>query len=340
MKKESPIQLTENQPEPTQLYHLAAIGELQPTDVSEPELPEEVGGMPAFYYWKDAIAVGSYVHPARQFSLTITRHRLDGYVANFNRMQTNGIGIPILMDHAPTAAATLGWIVSVKRDGDRLMELHQFLGESARDIGLRNKVSLGIEPNFIDGKGIAYGEAIVHSAVTPVPVVPAQGEFEPVNLSDDSDSDILTLSLAAPEEINRVRSYLNPAAEEINRVGSYLFPSADGTIQLAEQAVKQVVAMKRDIALARGVIDPAVAEELFNLLVTPRDGVANTLLLSRSAGEPSIAIAVFDALSRNRPAPLGEVTSFQVLNRAAPGDDGSIGDLRERMIALASGVAG
>jgi hypothetical protein len=333
--------------EPSQLFHLAAAGELQPVVEPQPELPAQVSGMPAFYYWKDAIVVGSYVHPARRFSLDITRDRLDGYVTNFNRMATNGVAVPILMDHAPTASSALGWIVSVKRDGDRLMELHQFLGESARDIGLRNKVSLGIDPHFVDGKGTEYGEAIVHSAVTPVPVVPNQGEFEPVNLSDDNQPEqAIELSLepfqsdtarrTEPESLdlsnNAATKYSgNPRGPE-NRAAAHV-PATDP--QFVLHALELVASMKRDLALSLGAIDPAVADELFDLLVKPRDGSANTMLLSRTPGGSSIAIAVFDALSRNHPAPLGEATPLQVLTRIIPGDDTA--DLQERMIALASG---
>src|ERR1700722_11664352 len=104
------------------------------------------------------------------------------------------------MDHTAAASATLGWIVDVRRDGDRLLELHQFLGESARDIGLRNKVSLGIDPNFIDGKGNHYGEAIVHSAATPVRVVPNQDGFEQVERSGDGKEEMILLSLAEPQD--------------------------------------------------------------------------------------------------------------------------------------------
>ena len=72
------------------------------------DLPDRVNDLPAFYYWKDAIVVGSYVHPAGRFSLDITRDRLDGFVANFNRMRDNGVGVPILMDHTASASATSG----------------------------------------------------------------------------------------------------------------------------------------------------------------------------------------------------------------------------------------
>jgi hypothetical protein len=77
---------------------------------------------------------------------------------------------------------------------------------------------------------------------------------------------------------------------------------------------------------------------LFSLLVAPSSGAANTFLLSRSSTGTPIALAVFDALSRNRPVALGEVTSLQVLSRMVPGLDPELANLQERMIALASGA--
>jgi hypothetical protein len=293
---------------PDGIYHLSAEGNYRPApDESPGEFPDRVNDLPAYYYWKDAIVVGSYVHPAGRFSLDITRDRLDGFVQNFNRMKDNGVGVPILMDHAATASSTLGWIIDVKRDGDRFLELHQFLGEDARDIGLRNKVSLGIDPAFVDGQGNQYGEAIVHSAVTPVPVVAGQGEFVPVELS--------------------LRARELPA-----EAGSPVLDKPVVNLDL-QDALRQVVEMKRDLALSRGGVNPAVAAELFDLLVSS----GNLLTLSRSSNGTPIAMAVFDALARNAPVPLGESTGLQVLSRVVPGDDGSVDDLRQRMIALASG---
>jgi hypothetical protein len=302
---------------PAGIFHLSAEGDFRPlTDECPGELlgefPDRVNDLPAFYYWKDAIAVGSYVHPAGRFSLDITRDRLDGFVQNFNRMKDAGVGVPILMDHAATASSTLGWIVDVKRDGDRFLELHQFLGEDARDIGLRNKVSLGIDPAFVDGQGNQYGEAIVHSAVTPTPVVAGQGEFVPMELS--------------------LRAKELPAEHTQCEAGSPVTEKPVVNLDL-QNALRQVVEMKRDLALSRGGVNPAVAAELFDLLV----GSGNLLTLSRSSNGTPIAMAVFDALVRNTPVELGESTGLQVLSRVVPGDDGSVDDLRQRMITLASG---
>jgi hypothetical protein len=304
-------------PEPDQLFHLTIDS---PLTAAEPtDWPDRVSDLPAFYYWKDAIVVGQYIHPAGRFSLDITRDRLDGYVANFSKMRDNGVGVPILMDHTNNAAATLGWIVDVRRDGDRLLELHQFLGEDARDVGLRNKVSLGIDPHFVDGRGNDYGEAIVHSAVTPTPVVPGQGEYVKCSMGvPPMESELIELKIKAPE-----RKEL--AAEAASPVGGLI------DLNVALHALEQVAIAKRDLALSRGAITPAVANEIFNLLAKP----TNLLMLSRTSNGLPLALAVFDALAKNVPVPLGEMTGVQVLSRMVPGEEGDA--LREKMIAMASG---
>lgn len=323
---------------PDQPFHLSAGGELKPA--RESDWPQQVSGLEAFYYWKDAILVGSYVHPARRFSLDITRDRLDGYIDTFRRMQSNGVGVPILMDHTTSAAATLGWIVDLKREGDRLMELHQFLGTDARDIGLRNKVSLGIDPDFIDGKGNHYGEAIVHSAVTPVPVVPDQGDFEPVlMLSLNAGGDGIVEPDSPSLAVSRVQPLAASRGQDVASVKPQAVDSHMALNHLALTALVDAAAVKRDSAVARGAIDPAVAEELFALLVRDAHGQVRTITLSRGSDEDAtpLALAIFEVLGRNRPAPLGEVTALQALSRQSPGDDGATAELQNRMIALASG---
>ncbi len=326
-----------NSSTPDQVFHLATPGELKPAVMLGLGLPSRVSGLPAFYYWKDAIVVGSYVHPAGRFSLDVTRQRLDGYAENFQKMKNNGVGVPILMDHTQSAAATLGWIVDVKRRGDRLIELHQFLGESARDIGLRNKVSLGIDPNFVDGKGVRYGEAIVHSAVTPVPMVPDQGTFESAEeaaMSQEGDG-VIVLSLACESKPAADIPPQPPVAQPAAPAISPSQPAVE--LQMAMGALADAAAAKRDLAVARGGVDPAVADELFALLVRASDGALNTLMLSRHGGQGPVALMVFDILARNQPTAMGEATAIQILSRPVPGEDADRLLLQERMIALANG---
>ena len=347
------------------LFLLATDGPLRPAVTLGQGWPGRVSGLPAFYYWKDAIHTGTYAHPTGRYALSVTRQKLDGYAATFAAMRANGVGVPILMDHAPTAAATLGWIVAVRRERDTLMELHQFLGEGARDTGLRNHVSLGIDPDFVDGRGVRYGEAIVHSAVTPVPVVPGQAEFEaatPAELAagrsvvalsrvgDGGERPTAEAQRATPNEGQEPQ----PPAEAVDppaalpavdtstlEVGPATFaPPSDASTMLS--LLTDAAAARRDLAVARGGIDPATADALLALLT---GGPAPTIGLSRTAGGRPLAVAVFDALAHNRPVPLGEVTGPQaggrlhVLARAVPGAEATA-ELTGRMIALANGTAG
>jgi hypothetical protein len=305
---------TDQTKSPSVVYHLAGDAELRPAVSLAQELPATVNDLPCFYYWKDAITIGTYVHPTGGYSLDVTGDKLDAYVNTFSQMQANGVGVPILADHTASAAATLGWIVAIERDGDKLMELHQFLGESARDVGLRNQVSLGIDPDFTDGLGRKYGEAIVHSAVTPVPVVPGQGGFE-------AASPLVTLSLVPKIAKTPASTAAVPAVEPV------IVPDVD----TAAEAVRQLVAMKRDQAIARGGVDPASALRVFDLLMSK----PATMTFSRGESPTSIAGAIFDALAANKPVATGEATGLQVLSRLVPGDDRS--DLQKTMIALANG---
>jgi hypothetical protein len=397
------------------VFHLAAAEPLRPAVTLGQGWPGSVSGLPAFYYWKDAIRVGTYAHPSGRYALEVTRQKLDGYARTFAAMRSNGVGVPILMDHAPTAAATLGWIVAVRRDGDRLLELHQFLGEQARDTGLRNHVSLGIDPDFVDGRGVRYGEAIVHSAVTPVPVVPGQEPFAPAsdvelaggrtvvalsrvidvadvggerptsnaqrptsNEEQRAPAAAATVEPAAADPAggrstpvadvegerstsNAQRSTSNeeqrapvaaatvePAAADpavgrstldVERWTFAQSPESAATLSLLTDAATA----RRDLAVARGGVDPATADALLALLLaSPPAGPV--IGLSRTAAGRPLAVAVFDALAANRPVPLGEATGVQspgrlhLLARSVPGGDAPA-DLTHRMIALASGRA-
>ena len=58
---------------------------------------------------------------------------------------------------------------------------------SHHELAARNKVSLGIDPAFRTGTGEALGDCIVHSALTPIPVVPGQAGFTPMSRADDAE---------------------------------------------------------------------------------------------------------------------------------------------------------
>jgi hypothetical protein len=161
------------------VFYLHAAAALSPAMAEQ--FPREVNGQPAAYFWADGIRVGRYIHPAGKFELHVDEKRLDGWAENFRRMKAAGVDVPVPVDHSSSARDNLGYVVDVKREGDTLKLLHQLIGEDAIKLAARNKVSLGIDPQFTDGRGTAFGDCVVHSSLTPVPVVPGQEGFVPLS---------------------------------------------------------------------------------------------------------------------------------------------------------------
>ena len=179
------------------VYYLHAAAPLAPA-VAEP-FPKEVNGQPAAYFWADGIRVGRYVHPAGKFELHVDEQRLDAWAQNFQRMKAAGVDVPVPVDHSTSARDNLGYVVDIRRDGDTLKLLHQLIGDDAIKLAARNKVSLGIDPAFTDGRGNAFGDCVVHSSLTPVPVVPGQDGFVPMS---GAGKPAIVFHLAAAEPLS------------------------------------------------------------------------------------------------------------------------------------------
>jgi hypothetical protein len=179
-------------------FHLHAPRSMPATPIeSAGNWPSEVAGQPATYFWKEMIHAGNYVHPTRGYALDVDQNRLVRWAATGERMLAAGVPIPINCDHSDRARDVVGYVKQFKVDGDQLLGLCQFIGPDAALTAARNWVSVGINPDFKDGEARKWGEAIVHLALTPVPVVPDQGGF----LAAARDGEIGdTLILAADTE--------------------------------------------------------------------------------------------------------------------------------------------
>src|SRR2546423_1290025 len=106
---------------------------------------------PGVRLWKDVIRTGRYVHPRRRVALHVDRARMDRWVAAFERMRRAGVSVPVTVDHSPRARDVVGRLVELRRVNDVLFGLHEFADEAAAAVARRNGVSLGIDPDFIDG---------------------------------------------------------------------------------------------------------------------------------------------------------------------------------------------
>jgi len=156
----------------------ASTGAFKDAVVLGQGLPQNVGGQPVRYFWKEVIRAGSYTHPQTGQSLAVTTGRMDRWIANFRRMRQRGVKVYVPVNHSRKTEDNRGYVVDARRRGERLELLHQLIGEDAARDAARSEVSLRIVPDFKDGLGNVYDEAIEHSSLVVDPVVPGQGEFE------------------------------------------------------------------------------------------------------------------------------------------------------------------
>lgn len=202
----------------TTTQYLSQAAEMSPAVTLGHGLPTEKNGQPVKYFWADAIRTGVYHNHAKRFTLAVDRPRMDNWVKTFALMKQQGVDVTVNADHSDKAANALGYVVDMRREGDTLKVLHALIGDDAIRMAARNKVSLGVDPDFVDGTGNRYGDAVVHSALTPVPVVPGQGGL--IAASRGQDDQALVFELAASDKgdgdmpnLTKLREALGAAAD-------------------------------------------------------------------------------------------------------------------------------
>jgi hypothetical protein len=307
---------------------------------------------PSVFLWKDLIRVGRYRHPARARPIHVSQQRLEHWARMFGRMSGNGVKVHIPADHSNAAADNRGYVLAMKRVGDRLMALCQFIGADAIRDASRNQVSIGVAPLFVDGKGRTYRDAIVHVALTPVPVVPGQDPFIPAD-------GLLLLSTAIIQRRANMAQTMLPCSDEtlsalhelvpgladapddqkldllLQHIQSLATDDDDSTNLSLAPALLEAVKAKRDLCVSRGALTPAVADVLLARLAPS----GQVLGLSRNDSDATLALSIFSALADNKPIALGERTAAQSrVIRPVPGQSATQGPpLYEKMAAMADG---
>jgi hypothetical protein len=312
-----------NQPtKPFKLHALALSVDARVTPSED--LPAEVAGQPATYLWKDMIHTGAYVHPTRKFSLAVDRERLGRWAEAGRKMLAAGVAIPINCDHSDAARDVVGYIKEFKLDGDRLLGLCQFIGDEAALTAARNLVSVGIDPDFTDGEARQWGEAIVHLALTPTPVVPDQDQF--VEATDESldsaeggeDSpDLVLVEDAAETAEDQAEASLPCTAEQLETLRDLIgddFDAEGGVSRIIERlqasdddgsSEDQSAGLQAELALAREQVmqlssrlPPAMPQEIQAALVETAtakfDAAVLRGVLSPVAREKLVATLVED----------------------------------------------
>jgi hypothetical protein len=313
-------------------YYLAAPNEADAKPaLTMDTLPKTVNGIPVFYFWRQAIRDGEYKHPSLGFRVPVDLSRRQQWESSFKKLQANGVAVPIVKDHKETADNTLGYVVDVKNEGLWLWELHQYLGDADRDTALKNKISIGINPNFKDGQGRAYGDTIIHSAITPAPIVDGQGEAVPLSAnSGGSQSALLLLAtertgpmpvMLSDEQFNQIKGLLggevtpeNCAAKIVEALGAK--QTATANLSRAQEQLTavntQVTSLQAQVTeLSRTgprVPDKDTLEELAEVDTASLDHLVDQGCLTRGACD------------KLKPALLGAKDSRNVLTLSRNGD--------------------
>lgn len=284
------------------LLHAADMGDYSPALTLGRGWPTEITmkvgtedrSIPVTYLDKDLIEEGQYVHPKTGRAVNASRAQLKDWVDKFHRMAGEGIEFGIPADHRMKAADNLGYVKDARlvdvNGKTRLRLTHALIGEDAAMLAVKNRASLGIDPNYIDAKGRKWGSAIVHSSITPDPVIFGMGSFTPTFLSRGQEREAQMLFLSAqatpttPERSNAMTPELRKRLEVLAGV-------AEGTpddvllSRVADEAEKQQADMTEfasQITLSRQAVATAERE---------RDEAKGQLItLSREAPEQNTEV--------------------------------------------------
>lgn len=280
----------------------------------------KVGGVdkefPVSYWMKDVIQAGDYIHPQTGQRFSIDATRMDGWVETFNKMRGAGVDIHAPSHHTDRAEHNKGFVVKAERVGDKLRLLHQVFGDDGALMAARNLCSIKVEPDYVDEKGQHWGEAIVHSAFTPTPVITGMGSFIPASFAasrgqsiDDIPVFHLSASRSSIMNLSKLRTKLGAVADATDEQVESLALSRITTLETeglelsrkATDATAKVIELSRgptppdpealrdraeltlgriDLAMERGDLPPSIADKLKGW-VNDANGKPKPFMLSR-----------------------------------------------------------
>lgn len=168
-------------------------GQMPSSLVAQMGLPTKIGDVPVFYFWKEMIRCENYKSRNGKTELGVTPSRMDNWIKNFKRMDQLEIGVPIVRDHSMSSKDARGYVVKMERRGTSLWGLHQFIGQDALEEGARNRISIGVFPEYTTGEGQKLGEVLFHSSLTPDPVATAQQSL-PIAASSGRQEGVVLLA--------------------------------------------------------------------------------------------------------------------------------------------------
>ena len=336
--------------------------------------PRTEGGQPVKRFRKELIRTGSY-RTADDTRFTVDGDALDNWVAEFSRMKSVGVKVPVPCRHTTDPEANRGWVIDMFREGDSLVGVIDLVGEDAIKMAGRSDVSLYSPAHLDDGKGNKYSWPITHVALCTDPVIPGLTGFVPLAASlGKSPVNVPVFTAykepAMPLKLDKLQKALG-IEEPLTDANAEkaIIASFSGVTDKVASLMGQVKTLKADLEKAKkattgppkpkevdrellrlslkdrtreldalvagGRITPAVRKKLHALLVG-KDNEA--LSLSLSSGTGAFHEGIIEALAENDPVALGERTGGQTLSLSGgPGKNNEPLDpaIKEEMAAMA-----
>jgi len=264
----------------------------------------EVDGVPTRRFIKDVLSIGEYEweRDGQQLRLDVDHARLNRFADTHNRLRANGVSpevFRVTKDHKQGVDAVVGYLNGDAFVlGDSLYMVHEMRGEDGIDLAQRvPQVSVEIDPDFIDGKGNHYGEAITASSVVAAPVVPGQQPFRKIAASREPGKapvPVLSLSVGvkpmelSDESLGRLRAVL-----EIDEDQDL---TADNFADLAERQVGAIRDANKDVE--------SQAAELKASLEEARNKIKD---LEKQGQEPMVDVDALEMLGEAAEAKLSRL---------------------------------
>jgi len=259
---------------------------------------------------KEVIKAGHYRHPTTNEEFDVTIDVMDHWVATFNRFLSGGNQVPVPLGHERNGMpeANAGWVTDMVVENDSLYCIMEL---SDPKLALTTDVSICIEKETTDGKGVVYNNIITHVALCTNPVIVGLEKFTKLSLSIGETNMEFMKKLAAALGIQDAK------------------PTED-SIMLALESKKDVIpvvtkvdpiaglisdnrAMKLSHLVNAGVITPAVATVIAARYIEPK-----AVALELSRGQDDGFNTLYEVLLQNRPVKLNEVTGVQSLELSNP----------------------
>ena len=293
-------------------------------------------------YRKELIYTGHFVKktPQKEQRFSVTEDDLTHWVETGVQMLSNGIEIPLPLEHTENPEAKRGDVVGFETGiNDKglpaLYGLCTFVDADAEKLAASANCSIYVPEDFTDGKGNTYERPVRHVALTNYPVIPGLAKFETIALSlleptGENEMPLKELAKAVGVEVQdgaddatiekAIATSFGTMRKELDdlKKKSKTDPPADP--KPADKPPVKIAAgflsmardnrtLKLDALVKAGNITPATRDKLAAQYVTDD---ALTLSLSSEEGDADGFDTMVAALGENDPVQLAEQSGPQL----------------------------